>query len=252
MKKVLITILFCLLFLPKIVNAESTTYPNQEGHYSFILPDGWIEIPKSIVESVVQATQEMMNLEESYSDMIVFQLEDAEDYFQYPYFSIQQRGENTDYYKQMFQTFSADSDLVDEMTEEYSDLITDTNMQDAVVDKDRNIVSVILEGEVVGIGKIKSLIVAFMGKDNLIQMDFASKASDYSKNLSAFNQIIDSFKYDSGYEHEKEVNNFTYKIKTNSKNSKVANMIAIAIICAFFYLANFFVEFVKTQKKKKK
>jgi len=61
-----------------------------------------------------------------------------------------------------------------------------------------------IEMDVVNVGKVKGLMVMFLGKQGITQLNFYSVESEYSANLSTFNQIIDSFKYEQGFEYNEE------------------------------------------------
>ena len=135
-----------------------------------------------------------------------FQLENTEA-FQYPYILVQQHKINTPSYSQITQTFESDkfSESVNEKIDEYSELMTNASLQDPFVDKERSIIFMNLEMDVVNVGKVKGLLAMFLGKSGITQLNFYSVKSEYSENLLIFNQIIDSFSYEQGYEYnEKE------------------------------------------------
>ena len=58
--------------------------------------------------------------------------------------------------------------------------------------------------DVANVGKEKGLMAMFLGKSGITQLYFYSVKSEYSENLSTFNQIIDSFGYEQGYEYNEE------------------------------------------------
>jgi len=205
MRKTLTTILFCFFLLPTIASAESLDYTSQQHHYSFTIPNGWAEIPKSTIDEVMQQVVDM-TAGQFIDYETGFQLENTEA-FQYPYILVQQHKINTPSYSQITQTFESDkfSESVNEKIDEYSELMTNASLQDPFVDKERSIIFMNLEMDVVNVGKVKGLLAMFLGKSGITQLNFYSVKSEYSENLLIFNQIIDSFSYEQGYEYnEKE------------------------------------------------
>jgi hypothetical protein len=204
MKKILTAILFCFFLLPTMTGAESLDYTSQQYHYSFTIPSGWVEIPKSIIDEVMQQAADMTSGQ--FIDYATgFQLENTEA-FQYPYILVQQHEVNTPSYSQITQTFESDkfSESVNEKIDEYSELMTNASLQDPFVDKERSIIFMNIEMDVANIGKVKGLVAIFLGKSGMTQLNFYSVKSKYSENLSTFNQIIDSFSYKPGYEYNEE------------------------------------------------
>lgn len=205
MKKILYTILFCFFLLPTMANTESLDYTNQQYHYSFTLPSGWVEIPKSTIDDLFRQLADQAGGQ--FIDYAAgFQLEDAQFHFQYPYILVQEHEINTPSYSLITQVFESDkfSEDVDKEIDKYSELLTIATLQDPFVDKERNIIFMNLEMDVANVGKVKSLSAMFLGKSGITQINFYSVKSEYSENLSTFNQIIDSFSYEQGYEYNEE------------------------------------------------
>jgi len=204
MRKILTVILFCFFLLPIMVNAENIDYTNRQYHYSFMIPSGWVEIPKSTIDEAMQQAADMTG-GQFIDYMAGFQIENVED-FQYPYILVQQHKINTPSYSQITQTFKSDkfSESANEKIDEYSELMTKASLQDPFIDKERNIIFMNLEVDVANVGKVNGLLAMFLGKSGITQLNFYSVKSEYSKNLSIFNQVIDSFSYERGYEYNEE------------------------------------------------
>lgn len=204
MKKILIFILFCLFLLPLVAKAESLNYSNQDNHYSFTIPSGWTEIPKSTIDEVFQQMADQTGGQ--FIDYAAgFQIDDTPD-FQYPYILVQEHKIDTPSYSQITQTFESDkfNKSINKELDKYSELMTNASLQDPFVDKERSIIFMNLEMDVTNVGEVKGLIALFLGKKSIIQLNFYSTESEYSENLSTFNQVIDSFKYESRYEYNEE------------------------------------------------
>lgn len=248
MKKIITAILFCFFLLPVTANAESLNYSNQQYHYSFTIPSGWVEIPKSTIDEVMQQVAGMTGGQ--FIDYAVgFQLKDAES-FQYPYILVQQHKVSTPSYSQITQTFESDkfSESINEKIDEYSELMTNASLQDPFIDKDRNIIFMNLEMDVANVGEVKGLMAMFLGKSGITQLNFYSVKPEYSENLSTFNQIIDSFKYEQGYEYNEE------EAKKNDSPSIFEGVVEKGIVGAITggIIALIFGLFLKSKKKEEK
>src|SRR3989344_5993654 len=176
-----------------------THYSDSVDHYSFTLPSGWEEIPKSVIgqyiDEVVRQTQGQ-RIEYAAG----FQLSEK-DYFQYPYILIQEHDVNTPSYSQIEKALS-DSNFqgsVKQKTDEYSELLTGATLEKPFFDKERNIIFMNMQADVANIGKINGLIAMFLGKQGITQLYFYAVSSEYSLWLPVFNSMIDSFRYDTAY-----------------------------------------------------
>lgn len=176
-----------------------TPYSDLAGHYSFILPSGWKEIPKSVIDQYIdEATRQTQGQRTEYA--AGFQLNEK-DYFQYPYILIQEHDVNTPSYSQIEKILSSNDfqNSIKQKTDEYSELLTNATIEKPFFDKERNIVFMNMQLDVVNIGKVNGLIVMFLGKQGMTQLNFYTASSEYSRWLPVFNSIIDSFEYNTAY-----------------------------------------------------
>lgn len=197
-------ILFCffIILLPTTINAETLNYTNQQYHYSFSIPNGWVEIPKSTINEVMQRAVNITG--GRFVDYVAgFQLKNTQ-IFQSPYILIQQHKVNTPSYNQITQTITQtfESNKFSKNLKEYSELITNATFNDPFVDQERNILFVNSEADIANVGKVKGLTAMFLGKNGITQLNCYSVKSEFSKNLPTFNQIIDSFRYEQGYMYD--------------------------------------------------
>lgn len=161
--------------------------------------------------------------------VIGFQLDDVSD-FSYPYILVQEHKIDTPSHSQIMTIFESEelSGYANEKIDEYSELITNASIQDPFMDKQRNIIFMNLEIDVQDIGKVKGLMAMFLGRESITQLNFYTVESEYSENLSTFNQIIDSFKYDQGYEYNEE------EAKINDSSSIFEGVIEKGVIGGIF------------------
>ena len=248
MKKIITIILFCFFLLPITARAESLNYTNKQNHYSFTIPSGWTEIPKSTIDKVVQQAADMTSGQ--FIDYAAgFQFENVAD-FQYPYILVQEYKVNTPSYDQITKSFESNkfSENVNEKIDEYSELMTNASLQDPFVDKDRDIIFMNLEMDVVNIGKVKGLMAMFLGKSGITQLNFYSVKSEYSENLLTFNQIVDSFRYEQGYKYNEgeAKKNDSPSIFEGAAEKGIIGAITGGLIVLIFGL------FARSKKKEKK
>lgn len=202
MRKNLITFLVLgIAFFAGHINPvfAQTLYSDSMGRYSFTLPSGWKEIPKSVID---QRIDEFIRQTQGQRIEYVagFQLSEK-DYFQYPYILIQEHDVNAPSYSQIKKIFS-DSDFqssVKQKVDEYSELMTGVTFGKPFFDRERNIVFVNTQIDVANIGKINGLTAMFLGNQGIIQINFYSLSNEYSRWLPVFNSVIDSFRYDAAY-----------------------------------------------------
>ena len=172
MKKIVTAILFYFFLLPITVGAESLNYTNQQNHYSFTLPSGYVEISKSTIDEVMrQATDQA---DGQFIDYVTgFRLENAPD-FQYPYILVQEHEVSAPSYSQISKTFESNKffENVNETINEYSELMTNASPQDPFIDKEKSIIFMNVEADVANVGKVKGLMAMFLGKNGITQLNF--------------------------------------------------------------------------------
>ena len=199
-----------LVFLISAYSAQSQTiYTDTLDHYSFVIDSGWVEIPKSIIdESVGFVLDQTQELRIEYS--AGFQLEDRV-YFEYPYILVQehQLSLNSLMYSEIEQLFTGDdfSNGVQNATLDLSELIGTTTFDDPFVDRDRNVVIFNMSSDVANVGTVNAILAMFLGRNQIVQMNFYWESGDRDYWLPAFDRMINSFRFDDGYGYDSsEVN----------------------------------------------
>jgi len=176
----------------------SVPHSNSDGHYSFELPPAWDEISKSSLDKI--ASQDKTGSIE-YVDG--FQLIRNE----YPYMLVQEYKVNTPSYSQLEKTFKNYNlqNKLDEKSAEYKELISVGTAEKPFIDKERNIIFMNIQADVTNVGQVNALMAMFLGKNGITQFNFYSKKDEYSMWLPAFNSIINTFKYDDGFQYNSDV-----------------------------------------------
>ena len=194
-----------LAFMISVYSVQAQTiYTDTLDHYSFVIDSGWVEIPKSIIDESVgfvldQTQQQRINYSAG------FQLEDRF-YFEYPYILMQehQLGLNSFMYSEIEQLFTGDdfSIGVQEAALELSELIGTTTFDDPYVDRDRNVVIFNMSSDVANVGTVNAILAMFLGRNQIVQMNFYWESSDRDYWLPAFDRMINSFRFDDGYGYD--------------------------------------------------
>ncbi len=215
-KKTALSLVIFLIFLSMVSvrsSARDYTYYNSVNHYTLTVPDGWEEIPKAIIDKAVSNAMSQASDKSDFVDFDTgFHLKNK-DYFEYPYILIKNHEINTPSYNQIEKDL-AGSETLDEFLKTnrgYGNLLSNASEENPCLDKARNMVLWNAEADVQGIGKIKLLTTICLGRERAIRIFFYSPESEYLQNLPIFISILDSFKYDQGYEYSesKAENNYS-------------------------------------------
>lgn len=200
MKKILVVLLFVFVFTNSFSNKVSA-YSDSTDHYSFDLPSGWEEIPKSAIDQYMNEVVKQTN-GKRIEYAAGFQLAGNE-YFKYPYILVQEHKINTPSFSQLEKTFNNNfQEKFDRKTPEYSELLKNATADKPFIDKERNIIFMSIQFDAAGTVQVNGLVAMFLGKSGITQLNFYSTKNEYSKQLPIFNSIIDSFKYDDGYRYD--------------------------------------------------
>lgn len=93
-------------------------------------------------------------------------------------------------------------DQVASEIERTSTLTRNVEINKPVYDDKRNLILTGRSSYVVEAGKVKSLMAIFLGNEVSISLDFYSSEADYQKYMLDFSEVINSFKFDPGYEYK--------------------------------------------------
>lgn len=235
-KKAAISLVIFLIFLsmvPARSSAGDYTYYNSANHYTLTVPDGWEEIPKAIIDKAVSNAMSQSSDKSDFVDFDTgFHLKNK-DYFEYPYILIKNHEINTPSYNQIEKDL-AGNEILDEFEKtnrEYENLLSNASVKKPYLDKERNMVFMNMEAGVQGVGKVKNLITICLGRERAIRIFFYSPESEYLQNLPIFMSILDSFKYDQGYEYSesKAGNNYSKSIWDGALRKGIIGLILGAL-----------------------
>lgn len=197
------SIIISLAFLFGFIQTSSaqTLYSDSSDHYSFTAPDGWEEIPESVLESFLGI---LSDKDKKFNFEAGFQFSER-DYFNYPYFLVKEVKVNVNIssYEEIESTFSVIKKTMEEEVVANPTLTSNVIIEGPTLDKDRNIIFANLQMDLAGVGSVKGMTAAFLGgKGKMTQLLFYSLTNEYNTWLPVFNGVIDSFKYDEGYAYD--------------------------------------------------
>lgn len=183
-------------------------YRNSKGHFSFTVPAGWEEIPKDVIDEYLKTLEGLSDqpLEVRYE--AGFQ-KVSKNYFTYPYILIQLYQDRR-YPEDELQRYFTSKKGKESMQEEVQKveialpgLVQNMEMGQPVYDRKRHTLFTKLESDVTGAGEVLGIIAGVLGNEGMVSMSFYSGKDNYQSDLTYFNQIINSFSYDKGYEYQK-------------------------------------------------
>ncbi len=213
-------------------NAKPVAYHNPEGHFSLTIPAGWEEIPRDTIEATLKLLQEQNAsaavLNQNYGG--AFQ-KISTTYFTYPYvvFAMDKKGRWPE--REIEKYVSSDEwekdaqEGLHTVEKELPNLIQNMKLGQTIYDKRRNILFIKVESEVVGIGKVVMLSSIIPSNYGSVNLHCYSTKDSFENDLPTFTKIIDSFRYDIGYEY----NQFT-KNSCAAKNGESGHRLGIGLI----------------------
>ncbi len=214
---------------------EPLLYHNSEGHFSLTIPAGWEEIPRDAIKATLKLLQEQnassSELNRQNYDG-AFQ-KTSTTYFTYPYvlFAIDEKGR---WPEREIEKFASSDEWEKDaqkglrtVEKQLSNLIQNIKLGQTTYDKRRNILFIKVESEVVGIGKVIGITSIIPSNYGAVNLHCYSTKDNFENDLPAFTQIIDSFRYDIGYEY----NQFTKNKSSDTASGSLFGVGLIVFIC---------------------
>lgn len=197
-------IMFVSVFLAQDADAENSIYHNSEHHFSFKIPDGWMKTPQKFVDDFNKRLEKKAPA--AFKNITMVQLKKSTYWFDYPYFrvGINQKKTSKEEIKKLIASKEVEEamDQVASEIERTSPLTRNVKINKPVYDDKRNLILTGRTSYIVEAGKVKSLMAIFLGNEVSISLDFYSSEADYQKYMLDFSEVINSFKFDPGYEYK--------------------------------------------------
>ncbi len=175
-------------------------YHDSDGHFSFTLPAGWVQIPASVVDSVGK----VLGITEKYD--LAFQ-EQSSGYFTYPYVLTQIRRSGRLPESEIRQLLASGA-FKKTMAEGYEEAIKEgalptflknAQLGEMLYDQTHNAIILKSEADIVGIGRVVSVSTMMLSDYGVVSMIFNTTKDDLGSDLADYDQIVTSFKFDKGY-----------------------------------------------------
>jgi len=199
--KAFYSVLF-IFFLDGLFNNNAysqTIYHNDTYHISLLLPENWYEISKNNIDDNIRKVSEA-NGTKFINYIFGFQSSKSNN-FQYPYILVQHNGTELswDEFLQVLIMITYELDKIDNRS--YSERLSELNENRVTMNKEKRTYMTYYDRYVDGFGEIRSIIFIILGKYGFLQFNIYIKKTEYEKYLPQINQIIESIKYDDGYEY---------------------------------------------------
>jgi tetratricopeptide (TPR) repeat protein/uncharacterized RDD family membrane protein YckC len=202
---------------------EPLLYHNTEGHFSLTIPAGWEEIPKDAIETAIKSLQESYGYTSPPQYGGGFQKLDTT-YFSRPYvlFGIDRSGRWSE--SQIEKLLSSNElertveEAESELSKQLPGLVQKSKPGQTIFDKAKNMLFIKSED---------SISVFFLSNYGSVDLHCYSTKENFENDLPYFTHIVDSFRYDIGYEY----NQFTKNKSSNTASGSLFGVGLIVFIC---------------------
>lgn len=197
---VFITLMFSLAFFCSAY-AQGLKYESESGHYSFLFPEGWEEIPKTVIEENRKFAKEEYGIEVP-EYKAGFYLE-GNDYFEFPYILIEEKNRGGTTFEEVVSSLKKEGyilKLTEKMENDLSEFVSGISFGEALVDKENYKVFMAMEGDNPS-GEMNALGGLYFGRDIVVHLFCYSSAGYYNEDLVGFKTIADSFNFEEKYQY---------------------------------------------------
>jgi hypothetical protein len=190
-------LIFLFLVLGQFSHADS--YSSIQYHFSFTVPQGWIEIPKSKIDE--RAMQIANSTGTKFINYIAgFQELGLQD-FGYPNMLLQYHDlQGRNFTWNNFVDVLANIDLSSGINNSgYKSFIDNFNTTTPFIDRSKKLIIHNVESTVTGVGVLRSIVILHLGKNGIAQLNITVLKNSYSKYTSGINNVIETLSFDYGY-----------------------------------------------------
>jgi hypothetical protein len=211
-------------------HAGAEEYRNPQYHFSVQLPAGWSQVTKNIMDQVnAKVMQPASGVTIRY--IAGFQRPGPLP-LQYPYVLVQpmptppDSNSYEDIERGLAKAFNTEIKKAVKQTEDrYAGLVKDMAVGQPVLDRANNQVVMRLEMSAAGQGKIKGLSVGFLGAKETVFLHCYALANDFEQQMPAFQSLLDSFKFESGYAFTPGSSSFVGKVGSSALHGAIVGAI---------------------------
>jgi len=206
MKKTTIFICVLLIFANQVpVFSQETFYHSKNGHFSFALPGGWIQIPDGILKEYIKTLRASSPLAAKAHYDAAFQKKNNEYYFASPRLlvKIDKKGrydeEDVKRTSTAHETEKEMAKTARNLEKAYKGTIDSLNFGKFTYDEGKHALFMKTEGVTAKEGRIIAVTAVMLSDYGSVRLMFYSTADTFSENKIYFDRIINSFKFDKGH-----------------------------------------------------
>lgn len=185
------------------ISDKNTKYESADNHYSFILPEGWEEIPKDVIDDYQKLSSKQLGFQLPFYNAAFQPI--GQNYFDYPYFFIQETNRNNETFKETLLSLKDQGLMIkvkDEFKKKFKEIFSDIKLGEAIVDEDNYKIFLVFEAKTTT-GPIKALGVMNFGHDLIVNLFFYSTTEEYDKLFIDFQKTASSFEFEKDYQYKK-------------------------------------------------
>jgi len=231
-------IFFTILFLAVADHTFGMTYQSREYNYSFVIPPGWEEIPKQVIDDASEKISSItgtkkINYETGFQIVGKINLEPP--YILIPILPQYGKALPPDILEQLYKSYTSkiSSSPAEEELKSFSDFLSSPSFYLPYMDKEKKMIVMSMKGNYSGKNLI-TLMAQFVGKKTIVQITFVVLESDYHKYAPVFESLISSFNFDEPlmpHEYKKSIVDKTIP-------NIIAGVILALIVSGFFAIKN--------------
>lgn len=207
-------IILVSILLTQNAEAKNSIYHNSENHFSFRIPDGWMEVPQNVLDEYIKLLEQQANeanvpLSEAAIPIAGFQLKKSNEwlYSKLPSFraGINRVGKVSESEIKKLIASGEYKEACDESISEAKrilPIIKNLKINEPIYDDKQKLI--LTKGSLFAteIRKRMFLIAMFLSNEGTINLAFNSSEDDFQKYMLDFSEVINSFKFDPGYEYK--------------------------------------------------
>jgi len=188
--------LIALLASSPVARAES--YRDAAHHFAMDLPKGWEVMSSAELAQINAFVQQKMPGQVAYIQGF---RPKGSALGSYPYSLVQlQAGNTAASYEEIEKTLARETNgAVKKVEGSLADLVKEISVGSAILDRTHNRILVRIQMTVAGVGPVQGISVGNIGSEGIVSIHSYALENDFARHVPTFNQMNDSFKFDSGY-----------------------------------------------------
>ena len=227
---------YTILFLVLVADdAFGKNYQSKEYNYSFLIPLGWEEIPKQILDDASERIASLTKTKKINYET-GFQIAGNKN-LELPYIVIPilpQYGKTLppDILEELYKNYTSKDfpSIAEEKLESFSDYLSSFSFDLPYIDKQKQMIVVSMQGNYSG-KNIRTLLAQFVGKRTIVQINYVALESDFHKYIPIFDSSISSFKFNESFIPQEYKKNIIDKAIPNI----LSGIILTIIVSAYFW-----------------